>query len=86
MSRGVGPLTFRDVVSAAGRGQTSLMWLTTVLPFRSSIKVMLTECPKGHERTLTIDQRQPEREWTLTCPLCGGEHSIVAPEILRSDL
>ena len=40
----------------------------------------------GHERTLTVDKRKPEQEWTLTCPLCGNEHQLRAPEILRSDL
>jgi rRNA maturation protein Nop10 len=62
------------------------MWLTTAVLWRTSIKTVLTECPMGHERTLTIDKRKPEQEWTLTCPLCGGEHEIVAPQILRSDL
>lgn len=54
--------------------------------WRPGQTTFLTECPMGHERTITVDQRTPEQDWTLTCPLCGGEHRILAPEILRSDL
>ena len=62
------------------------MWLTTALTARASLETILTVCPKGHERTLTYDERTPEQDWTLTCPLCGAEHRLVLPEILRSDL
>ena len=65
---------------------TLLMWPTTALLWHSSKRTVVTECPMGHERTITYDQRTPEQEWTLTCPLCGGEHHMLAPEILCSDL
>jgi hypothetical protein len=63
-----------------------LMWRSGTLVWRPGETTFLTECPMGHERTITVDQRTPEQDWTLTCPLCGGEHRLVAPEILRSDL
>ncbi len=62
------------------------MWLTTALLWQSNRKTVVTECPMGHERTITFDQRTPAQEWTLTCPLCGVEHQLQAPLILRSDL
>ena len=63
-----------------------LLWRSGTSIWRPGQTTFLTECPRGHERTITVDQRTPERDWTLTCPLCGGEHRVVAPEILRSDL
>lgn len=45
----------------------------------------LTECPLGHERLITFEPGTPEREWTLTCPLCGEEKNIVLPEIVKAD-
>lgn len=62
------------------------MWLTTALLWHTRKSTVVTECPMGHERTITFDQRTPEQEWTLSCPICGGEHQLIAPEILRSDL
>ena len=62
------------------------MWLTAALPWHPSTITVVTACPMGHERTITLKRRTPEQDWTLTCPLCGGQHQIVAPEIVRSDL
>ena len=45
----------------------------------------LTECPLGHERLITFEPGTPEREWTLTCPLCGEEKNIFLPEIVKAD-
>ena len=71
----------------AGTGGTKWpMGLARTLLGRNYVATILTECPKGHERTITFDERTPEQEWILTCPLCGAEHEIVAPQILRSDL
>ncbi len=45
----------------------------------------LTQCPMGHERLITFLPGTPEREWTLTCPLCGEERQVVLPEIVKAD-
>ena len=68
------------------RRYNRVMWLATALTGRSSQVTVLTACPKGHERIITYDDRTPEQDWTLTCPLCGAEHRLFLPEILRSDL
>ncbi len=47
--------------------------------------ITIAECPMGHERLITFLPGTPEREWTLTCPLCGEERQIVLPEIVKAD-
>ncbi len=62
------------------------MRLLNTITSRFNRVTVLTECPKGHERAITCDKRTPKQDWTLACPLCGAEHRIVVPQILRSDL
>jgi hypothetical protein len=47
--------------------------------------IVLTECPRGHERELTVNEDTPERWWTLTCPLCAAEHQLLLPEIVAAE-
>ncbi len=82
MPRFAGESYFGDMVRTSGARYNSHMWL---IPSPNEV-TMLTVCPSGHERTLTYDERTPERDWTLTCPLCGREHRLILPEIRRSDL
>jgi len=82
----------RDIGCKGFVGHDVCMWIPVPLLRKVSAPLFgkritdLTECPKGHERTITCDARTPKQEWLLTCPLCGSEHTIVAPQILRSDL
>ncbi len=52
---------------------------------KSTEAVVLTECPKGHERSVTVQEGTPLISWTLVCPLCGEEHQEVLPQILAAD-
>ncbi|HET7186249.1 MAG TPA: hypothetical protein VFI82_16310, partial [Terriglobales bacterium] len=81
-----GPPYLRDIGRPSASRYNLPMWIPIPLIGHSKRITDLTECPKGHERTITCDARTPEQEWLLTCPLCGAEHTIVAPSILHSDL
>jgi transcription elongation factor Elf1 len=60
------------------------MWMGML--FSHSSATFITSCPMGHERAITVDQRTPAQEWTLTCPICGDQHQLRAPQIISSDL
>ncbi|MGH9522815.1 MAG: hypothetical protein ACRD3E_09815 [Terriglobales bacterium] len=54
--------------------------------FSNATRTFITSCHMGHERSLTVDERTPMQDWTLTCPLCGDEHRLRAPQIVGSDI
>ncbi len=57
----------------------------TLLMAAPATTIVITVCPKGHERCVTVLEESPECSWTLTCPLCGEEQEIVLPEIVSAD-
>ena len=60
------------------------MWMAML--FSPTSKTFITACHMGHERSITVDQNTPMQDWTLTCPLCGDEHRLRAPQIIASDI
>ncbi len=48
-------------------------------------ETVVTECPCGHERLLTLLKNSAEQWWTLTCPICGAEHELFLPEIIAAE-
>ncbi len=53
--------------------------------FLSNKITVVTECPCGHERLLTLRKDSPEQWWALTCPICGAEHQLLLPEIIAAE-
>lgn len=76
--------SFGDVFSGRETDYNSAMWMAML--FSHASKTFITSCHMGHERSLTVDERTPEQDWTLTCPLCGDVHYLRAPQIIASDL
>ncbi len=48
-------------------------------------ETVITECPCGHERLLTLLKNSAEQWWTLTCPICGAEHQLFLPQIIAAE-